>query len=274
MTEAQHEIWAQGGAYEQYVGRWSRRVAEPFLASLAMPPSLRWLDVGCGTGALAAALLEGAKPQAVFAVEPSPGFLAQARERLQGRVSLMPGSATNIPLPDASVDIAVSGLVLNFVPNLAEGLAEMRRVVQPGGSIAAYVWDYAEGMELMRHFWDAAVSLDDAARALDEGVRFPLCQPAALRAAFEQAGMAAVQVAPITVATRFKDFDDYWAPFLGGQGPAPAYACSLDATARDALRESVRARLPVQADGEIALRARAWAVHGRTPPKAAAAAGV
>jgi hypothetical protein len=144
-------------------------------------------------------------------------------------------------------------------------LAEMKRAVKAGGVIAAYVWDYAQGMELMRRFWDAAVDLNPDAHALDEGVRFPLCRPTALAVNFEQAGLVDVEVEPITIETRFRDFDDYWTPFLGGQGPAPAYACSLDEAARDALREQLGAALPVQADGSILLNARAWAVRGRKP---------
>ena len=133
--------------------------------------------------------------------------------------------------------MVVSGLVLNFVPNTALGLAEMRRVVGPGGTIAAYVWDYAGKMELMRHFWDAAVELDPKVRDLDEGVRFPLCQPVRLERAFREANLVAVEVVPVDVPTRFRDFDDYWTPFLGGQGPAPAYAMSLDEASRDRLRD-------------------------------------
>jgi SAM-dependent methyltransferase len=256
-------VWNEGNPYERYVGRWSRPVAAQFLRWLAMPPSLRWLDVGCGTGALASAIVAGAEAKQVFAVDPSEGFLALARQRLHDEATLLPGSAMQLPLPDASVDVAVSGLVLNFVPDLAGGLAEMKRVVKPGATIAAYVWDYAEGMELMRVFWDAAVALRPEAQALDEGVRFPLCKPAALRAAFESAGLADVDVAPLTIETPFRDFDDYWSPFLGGQGPAPAYACSLDEASRDALRERLRQRLPTRADGSILLHARAFAVMGR-----------
>jgi len=256
-------VWNQGNPYEHYVGRWSRPVAAQFLRWLALPPALRWLDVGCGTGALASAIVATAAPKEVFAVDPSEGFLSLARQRLRDEATLRLGSAAQIPLPDASVDIAVSGLVLNFVPDLADGLAEMKRVVKSGGTIAAYVWDYAEGMQLMREFWDAAVALRPEARALDEGLRFPLCKPPALRAALESAGLADVDVAPLTIETPFRDFDDYWSPFLGGQGPAPAYACALDEASRDALRERLRQQLPIRADGSILLHARAWAVRGR-----------
>lgn len=265
VTPPPNDAWNEGDPYERYVGRWSRRVARDFLAWLGMPPALRWLDVGCGTGALTAEIVAACAPAAVLGIEPSEGFLAKARERLQDRAVLQAGDAYALPVDDASLDVVVSGLVLNFVPEPARGLAQMRRKTRPGGTVAAYVWDYARGMALMRHFWDAAVALDPSARALDEGLRFPLCQAAALEAAFRAAGLAAVESRPLDIATRFRDFDDYWTPFLGGQGPAPAYVGTLDEAARERLREALRRRLPAQPDGSIDLVARAWAVRGRVP---------
>jgi SAM-dependent methyltransferase len=256
------DTWERGDPYERYVGRWSRQVAPRFLAWLGVPPGRRWLDVGCGTGALSAAILDQAAPAALTAVEPSGGFLETARRHLGPRAVLHQGSATALPLPDASVDVVVSGLVLNFVPEPPAALAEMRRVTARGGTVAAYVWDYAEGMQLMRAFWDAAVAEDPAAAALDEGTRFPLCRPAALTTAFEGAGLTGVEAIAIEVPTPFTSFADYWEPFLGGQGPAPAYAMSLDEGARARLRDHVRERLPAAPDGSIALIARAWAVRG------------
>jgi SAM-dependent methyltransferase len=247
------------------VGRWSRRVAPPFLDWLALPGGLRWLDVGCGTGALCAAIADRCAPGQVTGVEPSGGFLATARESLGGHATFLQGSATSIPLPGRSVDVVVSGLVLNFVPEKEAALAEMRRVAAPGGTIAAYVWDYAGRMELMRHFWDAVVSLDPSRASLDEGRRFPVCRPEALEALFRAAGLAEAAVREIDVATPFASFDDYWEPFLGGQGPAPAYAMSLDEAARGKLREDLRARLPTKPDGTIDLVARAWAVRSVSP---------
>jgi len=257
------DTWERGSPYEQYVGRWSRRVAPPFLAWLNVPPGRRWLDVGCGTGALCAAIVDRCSPSSVLGVEPSEGFLDTAKENLAGRADMRRGSATAIPLDDASVDVAVSGLVLNFVPDQPAALVEMGRVTGRGGTIAAYVWDYAGKMELMRYFWDAAVELDPDAAKLDEGVRFPLCRPEALNDLFATAGLEALEVAPIDVPTRFANFDDYWRPFLGGQGPAPAYAMSLDETSRLRLRDRIRACLPTAADGSISLIARAWAARGR-----------
>lgn len=253
--------WQRGDPYEQYVGRWSRRVAPPFLHWLGIPAGRRWLDVGCGTGALCAAIVEHCSPRSVAAVEPSEGFLATAKLHLEGRALLYPGSATAIPLDDSSVDAVVSGLVLNFVPDQRAALAEMARVADQGATIAAYVWDYAGKMELMRLFWDAAVELDPQAAKLDEGVRFPLCRPAALVELFERSGLGDIAATAIDIPTPFADFEAYWRPFLGGQGPAPAYAMSLPDDARARLRDSLQERVPVQADGSIALMARAWAVR-------------
>jgi SAM-dependent methyltransferase len=159
--------------------------------------------------------------------------------------------------------VVVSGLVLNFIPDQPAALLEMARVTGKGGVIAAYVWDYAGKMELMRFFWDAAVELDPNAAKLDEGIRFPLCRPEALEKLFAGAGLKEAEVKPIDIPTSFVDFDDYWQPFLGGQGPAPAYAMSLDETARARLRRRIRERVPTEANGSIPLTARAWAARAR-----------
>lgn len=254
--------WQSGDPYENYVGRWSRRVAPEFLAWLAIPPGLRWLDVGCGTGALCAAITEHCAPASVSGIDPSAGFLNTARVRHGGSIDFQQGSATDIPFADAAFDVTVCGLVLNFVADARAGLAAMTRVTRPGGAIAAYVWDYSGKMELMRIFWDAAVALDPAAAALDEGRRFPLCRPQALETLFQSAGLTNVTITAIDIATPFTSFDDYWSPFLGGNGPAPAYAMSLDDAARVRLREHIRERLPIRADGFVQLTARAWAVRG------------
>ena len=256
--------WAAGDRYEPYVGRWSRRVAPEFLAWLAIPAGKRWLDVGCGTGALSQTILASAQPAEVAGVDPSEGFLAFARTRAP-QAEFRVGDAQALPFEDDSFDAAVSGLVLNFVPDPAKAAAEMRRVVRPGGTAAAYVWDYAGEMQLMRQFWDAAAAVDPAARALDEGPRFPLCQPDALRALWTAAGLQDIEVRTIDVPTVFKDFDDYWSPFLGGQGPAPTYCMSLPEDHRARLRRHLHDTLPFEADGSIHLIARAFAVRGRKP---------
>lgn len=256
------DTWEQGSPYERYVGRWSRAIAPDFLDWLALPEGLHWLDVGCGTGALCAAILDRARPQGVVGVDPSDGFLQLANRYLGERARLHPGSAAALPVDSGTSDAVVSGLVLNFLPDLPAALAEMRRALRPGGTVAAYVWDYADRMEVIRCFWDVAQALDPAAAALHEGRRFPLCRPEALAAAFAQAGLTDVQTAPLGITATFAGFDDYWQPFLGGQGPAPAYAMSLSEDRRAALEQRLRAALPCGADGRIALRAGAWAVRG------------
>lgn len=257
------DTWASGEAYEPYVGRWSRLVANEFLHWLAVPPGSSWLDVGCGTGALTEAILQHAQPAAVTGVDPAEGFVAYTRRHVRdGLASFRVGDATSLPFVDESFSAVVSGLVLNFIPRQEVALAEMVRVARSGGIVAAYVWDYAGEMQLIRVFWDAAVELDPASADKDEGRRFPMCKPGPLAELFEGAGLARVQVRAIDVHTHFRDFDDYWLPFLGGQGPAPGYATSLTEEGRTALRERIRSKLPVAPDESIHLIARAWAVRG------------
>jgi SAM-dependent methyltransferase len=257
------DVWERGDPYEQYVGRWSRQVAPLFLNWLGVSPDRRWLDIGCGTGAICAAILDACSPLSVVGVEPSDGFLESARRQLEGRVRFYRGDATAIPLEDSSVDVVVSGLVLNFVPDQAAALAEMARVTSTGGIIAAYVWDYAEKMELMRYFWDAAIQLDPSIAHLDEGLRFPICNPEALVKLFAAAKLEHIEVRAIEIPTPFASFEEYWSPFLGGQGPAPVYAMSLEESARLRLRESLRERIPVLVDGSILMIARVWAIQAR-----------
>jgi SAM-dependent methyltransferase len=267
-------MWAVGDAYEAYVGRWSRIVAPAFLRWLDVPPCRRWLDVGCGTAALTRAVLTVAEPEQVVGVDPAEGFLAEARARVvDPRASFHAGDARSLPLPDRRFDVVVSGLALNFVPDGQQAAAEFARVTTVGGVAAAYVWDYADGMAMIRHFWDAATTLDPGAAMLDEGRRFPLCRPEPLRELWTEAGYDSVAVRSIEIDTVFAGFDDYWKPFLGGQGPAPAYAMSLTEENRDALRDLLRVRLPTGSDGTIALTARAWAVRGVTTDTSAVPAG-
>ena len=257
------DTWVSGEAYERYIGRWSRLVAREFLKWLAVPAVRQWLDVGCGTGMLSRTILELAESAKIKGIDRSDGFVAFAKEHVQDeRVGFEVGDAESLTADSASFDAAVSGLVLNFVPHPERALAEMARVTKPNGVVAVYVWDYAERMQLIRHFFDAAKALDPNADELDESRRFPICQPDALGQLFDSTGLRNVQVRPIEVPTIFRDFDDYWTPFLGGQGPAPSYAMSLTEEGRVALRERIRANLPINSDGSISLVARAWAARG------------
>jgi SAM-dependent methyltransferase len=249
------DVWAAGGAYEFYIGRWSRPVAREFLAWLGVPAGRRWLDVGCGTGALTGAVLAAGEPARVLGVDPATGFLAHARATVTDpRAAFCAGDARALPVPDGWFDAVVTGLALNFVPDPARAATELARVARDGAVVAGYVWDYGGGMGMLRHFWSAAAELDpDAA---DEARRFPLCAPDPLRTLWTDAGLRDVTVTGIEVPTTFASLDDYWQPFLGGQGPAPGYVAGLSDERRDALRELLRSRVP------LSLTARAWAVRG------------
>ena len=248
MTSVGADRWSSGTAYEGYIGRWSRLVAPVFLDWLEVPPGADWLDVGCGTGVLTRAILEHADPRSVVGVDPSGPFLEHARRATADpRARFETGNADATGLPDASVDAAVAGLVLNFVPDLSAALDEAQRVVRPDGLVAGYVWDYASGMQLLRHFFDAAIALDPDMAEHDEGVRFPITHEGRLAVAFAAAGLDDVR---------------------GGTGAAPTYVATLDEPQRDALREQLRSSLPFEPDGSIHLTARVWAVKGRRPPAA------
>jgi SAM-dependent methyltransferase len=253
--------WSAGGAYEPYVGRWSRLVAEEFLAWLRLPSGARCLDVGSGTGALATAVHRAAPGAFVVGIDPSEAYVVHAQSQDKKGLYVVAG-AQGLPFADRAFDAAVSGLVLNFVHDPARMLREMRRVVREEGTVAVYVWDYAGEMQMMRRFWDAAVSLDADAFDLDEGRRFPICNPPALVELFGNAGLRDVGWREIEVPTVFSDFDDYWQPFLGAQGPAPSYAMALAERDRDRLRDRLREALTTEPDGSIRLTARAWAVRG------------
>jgi len=263
MAADRKDVWASGDAYEPYVGRWSRLVARQFVAWLGVPANRGWLDVGCGTGALCEVILDRASPQHVTGVDPSDGFVAFARHKVTDpRATFQIGDAQSLPFAGRSFDVTVAGLVINFIPDQAKAAREMKRLTHPGGIVAAYVWDYAGEMQMMRRFWDAAVALDSNAIPLDEGRRFPVCRPEPLERLFRDAGLDDVTVRSIDAPTIFKDFDDYWNPFLGGQAPAPGYCMSLTEDRRAALRERIRTSLPINKDGSIHLIARAWAVRG------------
>jgi len=261
--DSKHDVWASGVAYEKYVGRWSRLVAQEFIRWLATPEGGQWLDVGCGTGALSQTILELKKPEKVTGIDRSEDFVKTAQSKVvHPVVDFRTGDAQSIPVESETYDVAASGLVLNFVPQPNQMIAEMKRAVKKGGMVALYVWDYAGEMQFMRHFWDAAAELDPAAHDLDEGARFPICHPDALSQLFQDAALSTIEARPIDVPTHFKDFDDYWTPFLGGQGPAPGYVMSLSDEKRAELRERIRASLPFALDGSLPLMARAWAVKG------------
>lgn len=257
------ETWSSGEPYDRYVGRWSRMVANKFLAWLGVPPAQVWGEVGCGTGALTEAMLAEAGPRLVCAIDRFAGFLRAAQDRITDqRAQFGLADAAALPWPDALCDVTVSGLVLNFVPDAAAVVNEMVRVTRPQGTVAAYVWDYAGGMEMMRHFWDAAIAVSPQDAALDQAERFPLCQPEPLKQLFQDAGLTSLAVRAIEIPTIFRDFNDFWLPFLGKQGAAPTYLATVDSTTRAHIRELLRARVATNNEGAITLTARAWAIQG------------
>jgi ubiquinone/menaquinone biosynthesis C-methylase UbiE len=264
MVENVQPRWASGNLYEAYVGRWSRLVAPEFLAWLNAPAGLDWLDVGCGTGVLTQAIAEQCTPERLAGVDTSEGFLDLARQRLSGTAAeLRQADAQDLPFTASEFDRIISGLMLNFVPDKERAAAEMTRVARSGGEVAFYVWDYSGGMEMMRRFWDVAADLNPQARELQENWHAAFCRPEPLHQLLEKAGLNQIEIRAIDVPTVFRNFDDYWTPFLGGQSPAPAYCMSLSENDRAKLRDRLRETLPTQPDGSIHLTARAWAARGR-----------
>ena len=259
-------VWGNTEAYEAYMGRWSRPVAGAALAWLKLSPGLTWLDVGCGTGALTRAILDAADPREILGIDPSADFIATAEAQIvDPRVRFAIGDARALPVANDAYDAVVAGLVLHFVPDPRPAAREMVRTARPGGTVAAYVWDFAgEGeRQFTRYFWRAATELDPAAIAQDPIRQFPLCHPEPLAALFAGAGLQAVTVQAVVVPTVFRDFDDFWQPhLLDGSSPAQRYVASLADGQRTALRERLHATLPIAADGSIPLIARAWAVRG------------
>jgi SAM-dependent methyltransferase len=255
--------WAAGSTYESFMGRWSRQLAPQFVAWLRVPAGAHWLDVGCGTGAMTNAICAHAVPATVVGCDPAEPLIEYARRHsTDARASFVVDGADDLPRRPDGFGSVTSLLALNFFPDQPGALSEMRTRTITGGFVSACVWDYAEGMQFLRYFWDVAASIDASASALDEGRRFPICRPDALIDLFTSAGLSDVRCERISISTEFGSFDEYWKPFLGGTGPAPAYTSSLDDERRTALARALEEILPRTPTGVIALTARAWAVRG------------
>lgn len=251
-----------GAAYEEFMGRWSQLAGEIFLPWLDLPRGLRWLDVGCGNGAFTEMIAARCAPSAIAGIDPSPGQLAFARERPGlGSAALEEGDATALPHADASFDVAVMALVLFFVPDPARGVAEMRRVIRPGGTVAAYTWDiFGGGFPI--------ASMQSEMRALGMNPVLPpsseASRPEALRALWTQAGLVDIEVREIAVSRSFDSFEHYWAASM----KAPTLGASLAAkppAVVDALRSRMAAKLAPDTSGRITINARANAIKGRSP---------
>ena len=250
-------------AYDRIMGRWSRQLAPVFLEFAGVVDGDRVLDVGCGTGSLALAAAGAMRKSRIVGVDPSAAYIEHARTRTaDGRVTFQVADAQALPFSKASFDASLALLVLNFIPDARRAVREMRRVTRPGGRMAACVWDYGGGMAMLRLFWDTAVALDPDVAPRHEG-HMPYCKQGQLAAMWSRHGLQQVEESGLGIQMAFASFDDFWTPFLEGQGPAASYATGLPPEHQAALRAHLReAVLEGLADRPLLLDARAWAVRG------------
>jgi SAM-dependent methyltransferase len=244
-------------AYDRYVGRYGDALARAQIEAAGVQPGLSALDVGCGPGALTRVLASVLGAGNVAAVDPSERFVRACRDRVPG-ADVRVAAAETLPSFERRFDVVLSQLVVNFMTDAPAGVRGMRSAARPGGTVASCVWDYADGMTMLRAFWDAAAEIDPAAP--DEG-RMRWCSPPELRELWEAAGLATVETAEIVVDASYESFDDLWQPFTQGVGPAGAFCVSLERDRREALREAYRRRLAA-GDQPVSLEARAWFVRG------------
>lgn len=257
--------WTSGSAYDQWMGRWSRLLAEQFLEWLEIPSGARWLDVCCGSGIVTELIAERCSPMSVVAIDAAPAQIEFAREhRKRPTVRFEVGDATAIPFPDSTLDVVVCGLGLNYISDPARALREMRRVTRAHGTVAVYVWDFAEGAGFLRRFWDVATSVDPEASKFDQGRRFPMCTPNRLRALFQSAQFKKIEIDALEIVTRFENFEDYWVPLLSGQGSAPNYLATRSEEIKAEIRKRLRASLQTGGKKSMELPARAWEVRTKT----------
>jgi len=255
-------MFTQAAGYERFMGRWSRKLAQTFAAFARLADARRVLDVGCGTGALAVAILEQAPQAEVVGIDPSAAFVEHARAHSPPGVRFEVADAQHLPFPDASFDVACACLVLNFIPDQRAAVIQMCRVVRPGGTVAAVVWDHADGMTMLKTFWDVADALDPGQRAVEEPQ--PMLDRDGLTRLWRERDLRDIHTEPLVVDMDFASFRDYWEPFGLGQGPAGAYLAQLAAPVRDAIaRELKRRFVGGGADHPFSITARAWAIRGQ-----------
>jgi SAM-dependent methyltransferase len=260
-------MFADAEAYDRFMGRWSRLMAPLLVDFAALPDGGRVLDIGSGTGALAFEVLRGKAAARVTGIDPSKEYVTYATSKnpAPGRAEFQVGDAQALPFDAATFAASVSLLVFNFIPDPAKALREVRRVTRPGGPVAAAVWDYGDGMRMLRVFWDAVVETDPAAAKRDEK-HMPLCRQGELSKLWKEGGLENVGERPLEIAMAFASFADFWDPFLLGQGPAGAYVRALQPDRVQTLRSAVKRRLGIAAESDrLNLPARVWAVRGTAP---------
>jgi SAM-dependent methyltransferase len=260
-------MFSEAEAYDRFMGRWSQRLAPLLVKFAGVQDGNAVLDVGSGTGVLALHIGAAVPSSRITGVDPSAAYVNFAQERaITKKVNFKVGDAQQLCFSDSTFDRTLAMLVMNFIPDRAKALREMIRITRPGGVVAAAVWDYGEGMEMLRIFWEEAVALNPAIASRDER-HMPLSRKGELEAFWRENGLLEVEEQPLTVQLDFSSFEDFWTPFLAGQGPAGAHVASLTAEQQSELQSRLRRRLlGDRPDRPITVQARAWAVKGVVPP--------
>jgi SAM-dependent methyltransferase len=261
-------VSASGDGYEITMGRWSRRLAEPFLDFSGWGDGETVLDAGCGTGNLAFALARRAKDVHIEGIDFSPQYIEYAaRQNHSPAITFKVGDICSLPFADASFDRVLSQLVLHFVPDTKRAVSELRRVARPGATVAAAVWDARGGLVAHRIFIDAAAALDQKGQEFRaRSFTRPMTRPGELSAAWRTAGLVDIRETALAIRMEFASFDDYWTPYLGKEGPGAQYMGQLNSDEKDRLREAVRAAyVDGEPDGPRSYAAVAWAVKGTAP---------
>jgi ubiquinone/menaquinone biosynthesis C-methylase UbiE len=253
-----------GDIYDRFVGRYSPALARAMCDTAGIVDGQRALDVGCGSGALVGELAARLGPENVAGIDPSEPFVDAARAKVP-RARIEVGPAESLPFADGEFDATLSQLVVNFLSEPEQALAEMARVTRADGVVAGSVWEYGGGMTMLRTFWEAAQTVDsERATPVMEQHLMRFSRPEELAELWKGAGLEGVEVSPLDVEASYEDFDDLWTPFLAGIGPAGLYAAALDLAGQERLRGELHRRLG-EPDGPFTLQARAWCALGTSP---------